>query len=397
MAKARPSIAGETQTDMEEREARALEAIAAARDSAGAGAQWIVLLHRLAGPDRKKDGSENRLRNVAIEDLEGVPDLLKTEYGDGIYRIRVRRDNSVIAQWDVNIELSPVERAAFREKLRKLEAGPLALPAPAGEHGQGMGEIARVIGEAMRYQADAMRDLVATLRPAAPPAAPVDPVESFGKMLETFKSFQGALPRSEAETGINMFNKGFELAEKLLDKAGGKDDAPSLLGVLKDLAGNPEVLSTLKELGRANMQRQPPARQIGQQPPGPRRADVGQVAPVPGARREPAPGAPAQEFPAQEFTDADAAAMQYLIKQAENGVQPELCADTALELIPQERLNVLDTMPAEQALDLLMQFYPAAEPHWAWFAALLRAMYEPEGVQHAEPDDAGAVPQSPSG
>lgn len=390
MANKTRTLEGTEPTDLAEREAAALQLIANAREGATGETRWTVLLFRLAGPDRRKDGVETRLTTIAIDDLESTPDFIKSEYGDGIYRVRVRRDGLNLTQWDINVELSPAERAAFRAKVRRLDAeSENRALVPAAPVAAPSDNIAQVIGEAMRYQADMMRDLVASLRPATP-AAPVDTVETIGKYVAMFKGFQELIPRSEAQTGLDMFFKGLSFKNKM----GGGDDAGgggvSLAGMIKDVLTSPEAAGIIKEAIRSNAR--PPARRPGQaQLPGQRPAAPGQR-PRPFAQQPP-PGAPAQEQ--QAATDADKKAMEYLITQAAAGVEPEFVVDTALQLIPQERLNVLDTLPEAQAIDMLVSFYPEAEPHRAWFEALLRAMYEPEGEHVPEPS-AGADTQTPA-
>lgn len=381
-AKAR-ALEGSEPTDLAEREAVALQLIANAREGATGETRWSVLLFRLAGPDKRKDGGETRLTSISIDDLELAPDMLKAEYGDGIYRVRVRRDGMNLTQWDINIELSPAERAAWRAKLRQLEANEsrALVIAPAAAPPEGM---AQAIGDAMRYQADMFKEMFQAMRPAVPPP-PADPVEAIGKYVAMFKGFQELIPRSEAQTGLDMFFKG--LAFKGKTGGDGSGGEVSLMGTIKDLLTSPEVAGMVKEAIRSGQRPARQVRRLGQQP-GPRQAGPGQQQPP---QYRPPPPAPDPHA----ATDADKHAMQYLIAQAAAGVQPELVVDTALELIPQERLNVLDQMPEAQAIDLLLSFYPEAVPHRPWFEALLRAMYEPEGQNAVEPGPAGPASDGP--
>jgi|SRR5215472_112355 len=365
MARGKEEILKDTD-DLAEAEARAITRIQTEKQGTSAAA-WRIYIWRLAGPEKKKDGSENRLTELAIDDLEGLPDFLKQEYGDGLYRIRVRNAGRNVEQWDLNIELSPAERSAFRQKVRAFEAAQMPAVMAAPPAAGNMGELAGALADAMRYQTDTLARVIESMKPAGGP--PVDPMAAFAATMAAFKSFQEALPRTEQATGVSMFEKGFSLAEKLtarVAEAGGESET-SLLDLLKSVLGNPEVISGLRAMAQANA-RAPMMRRLGQARPGP------------GPRQAPPPQGPAAApRPAEApIGDPSARAIEYLIAQAKMGAQPELVADTALQLIPSDRLDQLDQLAPAAALDLLISYYPEAAPYRAWFGALLNAMYEPE-------------------
>jgi hypothetical protein len=367
--------------DLEDREAAAMQRVMDAKAGDRGDSDWKVFVMRLAGPNRRKDGTEARIMECGVDDLETLSDTIRKEFGDGTYRVRVRKDGRNLDQWDLEIELSPAERAQFRRKVALLEEQPAQLPTVR----ENDSDIARVIGEAMRYQADMMKGMIESLRPQA---AAIDPMTQFANMMAAFKGFQEALPRTEQEAGLSMFEKGMQFAEKFMDRSGGGAEPTTLLGVVREVLANPEIGGALKEFakGAARMAQQPPGnrrpmRQLGQRPGGPRVA-----AGVAAAERAPAPP------PAPE-KNAEQRAIEYLIGQAEIGSQPELVADTALQLIPKDKLDLLDSLEGDAALNLLIQFYPDVGKHRDWFTALLNAMYEPEGT--AETGDDGQTEGEP--
>ena len=373
-----------------DRELRALERVRAAKEADTGDSLWRVYVMRIAGPNKPNDGKEVRIKETGLDDLDNLTDILRSEFGDGTYRTRVRRDNRNVEQWDVQIELSPMERAAFKRRVMALEGGALALPAPAAPAPASDGsEIARVIGESMRYQADMMREMFTQIRGPA-----TDPMDGFAKTMAAFASFQAALPRSEATTGLSMFEKGMQFAEKMIDKGGDAREAPvTLLGLFREAIANPDIGAAIKTMAQNSAQpRQQMRRQIGARPG--MRAAQPAAAVRPAAPPQPAP-APA---PAKSQEDQ---AIEYLLGQASIGAEPALVANTALQLIPADKLDLLDKLEEQEAVQMLVGFYPKVAAYRDWFAALIRAMYEPEQGTHAaaepEPDNATPTPSDTGG
>lgn len=377
--------------DVIDREILALERIRAAKEADTGDAFWKVYVTRLSGPNKASDGKEARVKECSLDDVEALGESLRNEFGDGVYRIRARRNNRNIEQWDLQIELSPAERAAFKRRIAVLESGAQpassGLPAVASAPGS---DIAAVIGDAMRYQADMMRDVIAQLRPTQS----ADPMENFAKTMTAFATFQQALPRSEATTGLSMFEKGMQFAEKMIDKRGDPGEAPvTLLGLFREAIANPDIGVAIRETARRfaperPQVRRPPAGQEGRQL---LRQPASAPAPVPAAQAAaPAPASAPAQTPEQK-------AIEYLLGQAAIGAEPALLANTALQLIPEARLDLLGALPEREAIEMLILYYPKVAEYRAWFTALIGAMYEPEGSEDApaKPESAGALPASP--
>ena len=311
-----------------------------------------------------------------LELLDTYTDTLRGDWGDGAYRVRVRKDGRQLEQWDLQIELSPSEKVALRRKNAALE-NPGREPSTAltTTDGGGMREIAQALGDAMKYQADTMREVLVSLRPAAAPGG----VDEFQKMMTAFQTFQNMMPKAAAIAAGDpaaMFEKGLAFAQKIMD---GRDDGAgeptTLLSVLKETLANPEIGAALKAFaqGMARAANQPPMRRNV------RRIGPGELRPAQPPRPHAAAPAPAAA-PGQSAEDR---AMEYLITQAKLGSQPELASNTALQLIPKDKLELLDTMQPAEAFEFLKIAYPAVADHRDWFLALIGAMYADEADPNA--------------
>lgn len=358
------------------RDEAALERVMQARDEMGAGVEWKYTVTRLAGPEKKDGGRyENRLFQQEVEQLPTLNAYLSAEYGDGTYRVRVWRDRGVFAQWDVVIELSPAERAAFREKVRTLNnSGTTVAPVAIGA-GSDNPMVAM-----MAQQTEIMRQLVDRV------STPADPMAQFRGVAEAFKSFQELQPKREAETGIEMFNKGMALAKEIMvdrEPAGGRT---GVLDLVRDAINNP----TFGEAVGAFLQNLRPVQQQPQQRQPQQRPAIAPAAPRPATVAPAAPLAPAAAEDPNEAMIAQA--IDYLCNQAKAGAQPQLFSDQALEMMPNGLLMELEREP--DMLGYLIERFPQIEPQRLWFEALLADMFPPEdgGADNATPANEPAKP-----
>ena len=371
--------------DAATRAENAMARVFAARDESGGGEDWSVYVTRLSGPDKKDGRLENRLFQKPVDDLPYINTYLADEYGEGVYRIRVRRDRSIFQQWDVCIELSPTQKAAFRDKLRALN-DPYGVRAPAAAGAERAGD---PIMAFIAQQAEINRAILERL---ANPPAPANPIDTFAGVATAFKTFQDLMPKPEVSTGVDMFNKGMELAKEILADREAPSQRTGIMDLARDAMNNPSIgeavgafLQTLRQPQPANP---PPQRR---ELPPPARAPM---APQPAKVQQPAAahtlgaGTPAPEEPSAAMMQQ---AIDYLCNKAKEGVQPQLFTEQALGMIPNGLMEELEA--ADDMLALLVARFPQIEPHQLWFEALLGDMFPP--IEEGEPSADAPGDQEP--
>ena len=353
-----------------EKEERALQNIIDAREESGQGVQWRVKVTRLAGPEKRDGGRyENQLFQQEVEELPNLNSYIAAEYGEGTYRVRVYKERGIFSQWDIVIELSPAQRTAFREKVRALGAAPVSVGMPvAATFRDGTDPALMAI---LQQQSEMMRQLIERDR------APVqDPMTVFSGVAGAFKTFQDLMPKNEAVTGLQMFEKGMEMMERL---GGGGGAAPrtGILDVLREALGNPQigevvgkVVQTIAAPQPQPQEPQPQQRRPLAAPMAPRPA---KIPPPVDTHAQPMAPAPQQDEVPQALMNQ---ALDYLCNQARAGAQPQLFTDQALDMIPNGLLDELER--SEDMMAFLIERFPQIEGHRPWFEALLADMFPPQ-------------------
>lgn len=365
------ALEAERDRNLLELQDEALDRIEAARSESNGAQEWRVHVTRIDGPDRRRNGTEARLFDCAIEELEAIPEQLKLDYGEGTYRIRVRLNRKNFQQWDVEIELSPAERLAFRNRVPP--ALPVAITPQAPIAAPGAGDSMTFVAQVMQQQTDMMGRLFERL--GAPTNAP-DPIAQFTAVATALQQLQAVQPKAEANAGLEMFERGMEFAERLSGAAGGPVEEGGLVGLLKGFLQSDAAKALVERIATP----QPPAQYQPQHVQPAALPRVEQLVPA---------AAPAQGPIAM---DQVGQAIGYLVGQAKQGAQPELFADSALQMIPPQLLDELET--AEDMFGLLADRYPAIADHRPWFEALLNAMFTTE--ESAPPDAANTESAKPA-
>jgi hypothetical protein len=224
----------------------------------------------------------------------------------------------------------------------------------------------------LQQQSEMMRQLIERDRAPAQ-----DPMAVFSGVAGAFKTFQELMPKNEAVTGLQMFEKGMEMMERL--GAGGAPSKTGILDIVREALGNPQIGEVVSKVVQGittpppapQQQQMQPQRRPLPSPMAPRPANLAQPVNTHGepiAKYDPAPDQKA-EVP-QALMDQ---APDYLCSQARAGAQPQLFTDQALDMIPNGLLADLEH--SEDMMAFLIERFPQIEGHRPWFEALLADMF----------------------
>jgi len=363
----------ETETGAANPEQAVLNTIIAASSSDDAEPVWSISVWQ---PKKKGEAHDGWCFDCLPGDLPNIRARLLEEFGAGLYRVRVRKDDTLFRAWDM--------------KLLESRKPTTARAVPASENS----EVVRLLGAALEKQQATMDAIAAKLNaaPAPGPAPATDPVASFSAMLVAMKSFQELIPKPAEDIGLKMFERGMELAQKVAGLGGEKSET-GILDIVREAIASPVA----QEIARAFVGNigNPPAPVAPMPPSRPMH--------VPGLARVAAPRAPDMPAP----TNAPAASngmpqqltegINYLIGQAQAGAQPSLFTDYVLANVPDHFLDQLSEAPDPFAM--LAAAFPQVAPYRAWFGNLIESLYESDegnaGPDHARRDDT-ALPKHPN-
>jgi hypothetical protein len=312
--------------------------------------------------------------------------------GGGHFRCKVSKNGRPLKLYDLHIE--PPE-GPLHAPLSPLGAPPVQAPAPDPNR------------ELQERLFTVLLDRALAGPPAPPPPAPGPNIlEMLTQGIAMFKAIQGIMPQAAApDIGLKMFREGFDLAKELGAGGGGSGEGGGgLMGVLKTVLETPGLGEALRgAIAAATGQAQPgaPAPAIAgprhvldrthlvQPAPAPLAAPV-PIAPAPAAPIAPAaaPLTPEQQQQAAALK-AVGEAVNYLLAQAQAGVQPETLADWVLDTMPPALITYLEQQEAAP-VDTLAQFMPQIAPYRAWFARLLDSCFDAAGGAGITAPAAGA-------
>lgn len=298
---------------------------------------WWFRVSRVLGSARN-GVTEPRLFEGDATVMKGLADRLRDDHGSGKYRVRVLRNNRLYRRFDMDIEApaKPVQPERSSEMATVLTA--------------------------FQQQAERTNQLLERLLtpPQNPfsqvPAVPQNPFQGIkeiaGVMTELRAMMQPA--SSPVEATMNAFIKGVEVAKGLSPE---------------NDSGETNIMDIIKEAVRGAM----PvlidqARQSGVQVP----QSSQEVKPLPSPQTQ-------QSTP--QAPDANAQMVQevrqtilYLCGKAQQNADQELYAEWILDNWPRER--IVGILGQTNAIPLLLQIVPEAQPFLPWFQKLIAEIKE---------------------
>lgn len=385
-------LAGE-QPGISDREAEAIAYIRAALNEGGEATDWKCSVYRVVQGNSAR--TENYLFDCLPLELLTVRERVMGEYGNGRYRARVLRDLVPFKQFDFNIELSPTAARAFADRQRQQLESTAGAPAPIAANTPTATETA--ILQTLAQQGQVLAAIAAKLAAPPPPAT-----NALKDMLENFTAMQqlGILPKpaDPAET----FAKSLELAEKMMQAAGGKTET-SLLDLAREALPALTVALQNRNPAPAALPAPSPAPAPISLPP--RVAPAANAPPTQHAPAAPiAPTLDAQQQAQMAAMGLDlnqlAMVIGHCLNQARAGVQPDLLSDWVGQRVPPLVFDYLEQQPDPVAA--LGQFFPDVNAYRPWFTALIASLYEsgddePAGEGETARHGGAAALQQPGG
>lgn len=336
-------------------------------------------------------GDTSLLFTAPIDTYPSLPmvfNRVKKEYmprgaGRTLIRIQVRREKKPGVLWQ---KVFTIEKGTSDDEPETSTVKPL----------DGIGDIARVIQQAMAAQAEQNRALIATLIARQNSASPVDALAQTREMISMVAALTTAMngrpvaapgPAASVTEQLQGFREMMKFARDMGGEfGGGDDDEPGALGVLKSLtpwAGVFEKLLTGMQnrpaLPAPPMQRPPMRRRI--MPPNPNLAGASAQPSV--VTAQPAP-------PVNPKTPEDAAMLlkivefsNELITLKNNGADPAVIGKQIPDaLTPEIESRVLDLLERPDWFKTLSGFNPLVREHEEFFTKVrdaFMAEYEIEG------------------
>lgn len=358
-----PQVDAET-AELLDGEAETIERIQAALDDSAGSHVWLIRVNEVfKTPEGWKEGWAF---NADIGEIAALRERIAAECGPGRFRCRVLRDGLPFKQYDLEIRMTMAQRRAAANPAPAIPPAPVSVPGAAG------GDLAGLMLQAINNQTRMLESILAR------PAAPAGP--SIKETLETMQLMFASMPKAPEpappETGFKMFLQAFELSEKIHGQRGGEGETGSnIYDLVRDtLRQLPEILQTLKPQQGQPLAVAPPAALAP-----PRDRPAANPAPAPAA----APAAPGPRAQLHELQARVDKLKTYLLAQAAAGVDPAMCADAADELMPEELFQAIGEAP--DPLAMLLQAWPEAAPHRAWFEKLIAEFFEEGEANGAAP------------
>lgn len=304
--------------------------------------------------------------SCAVDDIENLPEQLAQVAPDGgRFQVRVTRGGRMFKQFEVEVAPRP--------------AGMLKQQPQQGS--SDLSTVTNIMREMMEEQRRFVSDMLAR-NASAPPAGGGSVTQSLTEALSLMRTMQDLSPKPDPDIGLNMFNKGMEMAQKVLELGGGggKGDA-SVLDIVRDLAAGEGGQKFLLSLADGMQRRQaPPPMQQPQRIQAPAQVFQpahGQRAPIMRGPARPAPAphqaAPNIGQPARSATPVKDA-MEQIISEAKKGSDPGFVADAIEQQLPEGILNFLEKQP--DIVAYLAGIDPRVNEHRAFFEAVIAAIWQ---------------------
>lgn len=338
--------------------ARVLARIEAAK-SEGGPEDFKVSVYQYIGPN-KMGLKMPYIMSCDVDDIPRLPETLQERVPDGgRFQVRVTKDGKVFGMFHIETAPQPMH-------LRRREQA----PEPERDDNMPMMMMMQRMMEESRTFMGAMLE-----RLTAAPA--VDPSASLTNTLALMRQIQDMAPKADPQIGMTMFDKGFELASKVHDAAGGGEGGgkTGLIDLAREFIsgeGGQKLLGTLASSITA------PAPQQPQNQPQPRHRQIGPV-------QQGRPGQQQQRAPQQQQPPAPAPApqpnpmddaMAQLFSHAKIGTDPGFIADQLLNTLPEQVMAMLESQ--EDVVSYLAGLYPEVANYRPWFQAVVDGMWEPD-------------------
>jgi hypothetical protein len=342
---------------VETQAARALEMILSASNADDEMTRWSIKAYRVLGPNRE-GMREPWLRNVSLEELEDIESVLREEFGPGRYRLRVRRDRRPFTTFDVEISAT-VNRDA---------------PAPARHTEAPRSEVAEILLAMQAQQREFLTGLATLMKPTDTRSA-TDHIKEFAGIVAAVKEL---MPPPPSASIADTFKMAWDMAKETIG-AGGESNWTD---IVREAINSPAAKELVQAFAAARQPPQQPRMVPQPQPrsfPPPRAAPAGPPPPQP----QSAPPTGAAQLPPELQR-----ALDFLVQKAQEGAQPELWAEWALDQLPDPVLEMLDRLA--NPVDDLAGLHPGIAANRPWFTQLIEGM-----LQVAESDREAASEPDP--
>lgn len=310
---------------------------------------------------RQIDGANNIafLFKTTPTEMRGgeIMEKLRDSYGSGDYRVHVREGHRIVGNKGFSVEAAAVaEVAAVKDNSSDMMAMMMAQ---------------------MNNQQALMITAIEAFGNRTPPATPDPAAQQLAmvQILATLKEIATPATPQNADDGVERLIQGITLAQKLGKGDGETNTSDILMEGLRQFA--PAIAqATTQGLAAQG---------------------------VPGA-----PGAPQLAPPPQGEPTPEQAAMfqqtllrtqlKFLVKNAQEGRNPELYAELLLDQVGEEKL--LEFIGAPDAMDKLIALVPEVETVRPWFERMRVVILEltaPENADHNEGSEGEFIPGTPMG
>lgn len=346
-----------------------MERIIAAFSSAGSADEWYIKVHRISGNNRHGFG-EPYLFTMSPDELDGIHDKLRDEYGSGRYRCRAYQNRGLVNSFEVEVEaqVEPERLQRIPELVRPAETASIA-------------QMIELSGQKLLLS---FEQRLAAATPIA--TAAIDPMAMFTQFAGLMTAMKGLMPDPPAQN-LDVLIRGIELAKEFGGSAGGET---GLMDVVRELVKSPVIENVLGNMAAARGMVLP----APQQPP-PAAAPARLMLPANPTPVMPVSGPNHQAMPQGDVNNFVAQQLNTLVALAAAGTDPALLAETVYDNLPDATLEYIVT--SQNILAELAQIDPRVGNHKIWFQHLLAAIKQID--TEAQADEApgtadGNVPDS---
>lgn len=272
-------------------------------------------------------------------------DDLRDKYNGGEFRLYVTKDGRLFKNMRVVVE--PKQMPHHAEHM-----------APAS----GMADVLAVMRDGFAAQAAALREAMASARPAPSPFSMMDIpaiITSIAGAVTALRPAVAPAPTESTSKAIDMFMQGLQLARELRDDSAPADN--SIGGMLRDVLKSPIVAAAVQSAAQTQAQPQPA-----------RLPNPAAATPQPAQVSHAKPAAPQPAQPEQQVLTYY---LGFLVGKAKGGADPSLYAELVLDNVPDEQLTPMLSR-GDALIDDLIGLHPPVAEHRAWFVALLKEINE---------------------
>lgn len=318
---------------------------------------------------RQIDGANNIafLFKTTPTEMRGgeIMEKLRDSYGSGDYRVHVREGHRIVGNKGFSVEAAAVPET------------------PAAKDNSG--DMMAMMMTQMNNQQALMITAIEAFGNRTPPPAPDPAAQQLAmvQILATLKEIATPAQPPQADDGVERLIQGITLAQKLGNKEGETNTSDLLMEGMRQFA---PAIAQATQTGLAHQQAAqgaPGAPQLA--PPGPG-----------------GPGAPGQpQTPEQQAMFEQTllrTQLKFLVKNAQEGRNPELYAELLLDQVGEEKL--LGFIGDENAMEKLIALVPEVETVRPWFERMRVVILEltaPENADDNERDEGEFIPGTPMG